>query len=159
MLIIFTPFGFQGSYRCLKLPPFQLNVKQGGKKKKRQKKKIHRTERWNKMKWHRYLLAKEYYLSYWRLSLDGYKQLSSRFLQGRGQQISHIMHGVLLRHRLSSTGDPADTTKQTSPKATGKQQAQRRFLSHPKHSLFQPVTYIFPVTQSLSVPKPRDSLA
>lgn len=82
------------------------------------------------MKWHRYLLAKEYYLSYWRLSLDGYKQLSSELLQGRGQRTCHIMHGVFLWHRLLSTGDQADTTKQTSPKATGKCQAQRGLLFH-----------------------------
>lgn len=88
-----------------------------------QKKKTHKTERWNKMKWHIYLLAKEYYLSYWRFSLDGYKQLSSGFLQGRSQQIHRVMHGVLLWHTLLSTGDQADTTKQTSPKATGKHQA------------------------------------
>lgn len=88
------------------------------------------------MKWHRYLLAKEYYLSYWRLSLDGYKQLSSGFLQGRGQQTCRIMHGVFLWHRLLSTGDRADTAKQTSPKATGKHEVQRGFLSHQKHSPF-----------------------
>lgn len=77
------------------------------------------------MKWCRYLLAKEYYLSCRRSSLDGNKQLSSGFLQGRGQQICRIMHGVFLWHRLLSTGDPADTTKQTSPTATGKRQARR----------------------------------
>lgn len=45
-------------------------------KEKRQKKKIHKSERWNKMKWHGYPVAKENYLSYWRLSLDGYKNCS-----------------------------------------------------------------------------------
>lgn len=88
------------------------------------------------MKWHGYPVAKENYLSYWRLSLDGHKQLSSGFLQGRGQQIRGIMHGIFLWHRLLSTGDQADTTKQTSPKATDKHQAPRGFLSHQKHSPF-----------------------
>lgn len=100
MMIIFTPFGFQESYIHLNLPTSQLNVK--GKK---SREKIHNTERWNKTKWHGYLLAKEYYLSYWRLSLDGYKQLSPEFLQGRGQQICYIMHRVLLWQGLLSTRD------------------------------------------------------
>lgn len=101
-MIIFTPFRFQESYIYLNLPASQLNVK---REKKKSREKIHNTERWNKTKWHGYLLAKEYYLSYWRLSLDGYKQLSSGFLQGRGQQICHIMHRVLLWQRLLSTRD------------------------------------------------------
>lgn len=127
-MIIFTPFWFSGKLYILK-PPY-ITVKCEGKKKK-SREKIHNTERWNKTKWHGYLLAKEYYLSYWRLSLDGYKQLSSGFLQGRGQQICHIMHRVLLWQRLLSTRDRADTAKQTSPTATGKHQALRGFLAHP----------------------------
>lgn len=134
MLIIFSPF--PRKLQMLKSPHIEVKCKERELKKRGQKEKIHKTERWNKMKWHRYLLAKEDYLSYWRLSLDGYKQLPSGFLQGRGQHIRHIMHGVFLWHRILSTGDLADTTKQTSPKATGKHEAQRGFLSHQKHCRF-----------------------
>lgn len=97
----FHSFWFSGKLYILK-PPY-ITVKCEGKKKSREK--IHNTERWNKTKWHGYLLAKEYYLSYWRLSLDGYKQLSPEFLQGRGQQICYIMHRVLLWQGLLSTRD------------------------------------------------------
>lgn len=94
-----------------------------------------------------YLLAKEYYLSCRRSSLDGYKQLSSGFLQGRGQQICCIMHGVFLWHRLLSAGDPADTTKQTSPKATGKRQAWRDSSSI-KSTLPFPLCNVYPPCHS-----------
>lgn len=100
-------------------------------------------------------------LSYWGWSQDEYKLLWSRFHWSRGWQICHIMHVVILWHRLLSTGDWADTTKLTSPKATDCTQdsgLEGFLLPSNWCPLSRPIAFIFPCTQSSTRSKYWDIL-